>query len=120
MAQAGIQRPTDLARKAGASPQLVNKWLKGTTQNIRAVDLFKLGDALRVSTRWLLYGNVGISQYKQLTIEECELLAIFNAMPEDWREDWVKSGRNTLTRLSIKPSVADPFPSVPPPIQRKN
>ncbi len=110
MAQAGISRPMDLARKTGASPQLINKWLKGVTQNIRAADLFRLSDALQVSSRWLLFGQGSVVKYTQLSLEERELLMIFNALPSDWREDWVSAGRNTMTRLAIMPSVNEPFP----------
>jgi transcriptional regulator with XRE-family HTH domain len=121
MAQAGISRPMDLARKTGASPQLINKWLKGVTQNIRAADLFRLSDALQVSGRWLLFGEGSVGKYTQLSLEERELLMIFNALPSDWREDWVSAGRNTMTRLAIKPSINEPFPDAPThPINKKD
>jgi transcriptional regulator with XRE-family HTH domain len=119
MAHAGIMRPTDLARKMGASPQLVNKWLTGTTQNIRAIDLFRLGETLKVSTRWLLHGTGNMGQYQSLTTEQREVLEIFNALPCEWRSDWVHNGRSILTRLSSSASTAMPFPNTPPPPKTK-
>lgn len=111
MAAAGVLRAADLARMTKHTPQQVERWLNGKTKNPRAADMFSVGDALKVSARWLLFNQGSMGQYTTVTPDERELLTIYHALPDGWRDDWVNDARKTLDRLGIK----TPQPEPPPP-----
>jgi len=92
MTARGVARPADLARMINHTPQQVDRWLNNKTRNPRAVDIFKIGDALKVSARWLLFNQGSMGQYTTVTPDERDVLTIYHALPKDWRDDWVQMG----------------------------
>src|SRR5512146_1383067 len=60
----GISNPSELARRLGVPRQTVHRWLNGDVRNMTHEHLFRLGDALNISGRWLALGDVDPSKYK--------------------------------------------------------
>jgi transcriptional regulator with XRE-family HTH domain len=53
--------PADLARAAESTTATVSNWRNGMVnpEHVKAAQLFKIADALRVDGRWLLLGDFG-------------------------------------------------------------
>lgn len=110
-----IRSQAELMRKLKVSRQVANKWWNGQTATdmIRAVDLFKIADGLRVSIRWLLTGKGSMLPGLRMTPEQHRALEIFNSFTEEhkgWRDDWLTEGVRRLERLNLKPSISNPYP----------
>lgn len=115
---AGVYTPADLSRKLKVGPQVAHKWWAGKTnpENIRAKDILKLADGLKVRVRWLLYGEKPIRQAGRPTEEEQDVLDLYRAFRVEhfkWRDDWVADGNRTLQNLTQPPTSLVPYPRKP-------
>ncbi len=52
-------KPADLARLADTTDATISNWLKGTAlvEHVKAINLFRIAEVLRVSPQWLLLGE---------------------------------------------------------------
>jgi hypothetical protein len=72
--------------------------------------LFRLGDALNISGRWLALGDVDPSKYKVKDEYGSEALMLYREMPERTRTQWLVLGRSLLAvETDWKPSRVNPF-----------
>lgn len=112
---ADVQDQTQLMRRLKINRQTAHKWWHGQSspEKMRAVDIFRIADGLKVSARWLLDGGGQMLPGKRLTPDEHQVIEIFNSFkPENqgWRDDWVSEGVRRLERLNLSPTLSNPFP----------
>lgn len=111
MAAAGIDTPTDLARRMKVNRQTVHTWVRGKRAKLTPEMLFKLADALNVNAKWLALGPPNMpSKPKHLAPDDNELIEIARALDDATRDQWLSSGR-TMVRLTARASTANPFPA---------
>ena len=115
MAKEGVDTPAELARKLRVRPQTAYKWWAGQTKtkNLRAVDVYRIGDALHVSARWLLGDRDDMRQGVRPTNEEMRVVALYNALKAqsgDWHTHWLEYGNDILGRLPHIPTLETPYP----------
>lgn len=106
----GISSPSELARRLGVPRQTVHRWLNGDVRNMTHEHLFRLGDVLNISGRWLALGDVDPSKYKVKDEYGSEALMLYREMPERTRTQWLALGRSLLAvETDWKPSRVNPF-----------
>jgi len=106
----GIASPAELARRLGVPRQTVHRWLNADVKNITHEHLFRLGDVLNISARWLALGDVDPSKSKMKSEFDAEVLEIYRAMSPHNRSQWLSIGRSLLSvETGHKPSRVTPF-----------
>ncbi|WP_071058096.1 helix-turn-helix domain-containing protein [Pelistega sp. MC2] len=80
MKEKGVSQ-LDLAKIAGVSTTAVNKWIKGSTKNIKGTHLIAVADCLDVSISWLVNGCNATSPFKKISLEDLRHL------PAEYIED---------------------------------
>lgn len=109
----GVSKPAEFSRFMRVSPQTGHKWWTGRTANLRARDLYRIADKLKVRGRWLLdgVGPMRATDYPDPDEQRAlDLYRAFQPQHEKWREDWLAQGSSTLQNLTQPPSTAVPFP----------
>lgn len=87
----------ELARRIGATKQVVGKGLSGSSTNMDALLGLKLRDTLQVSLRWLLIGEGDMAADVALTPDEAKLLNVWRLMTDtDMQAFWLAQGKKLL------------------------
>jgi len=106
----GISSPAELARRLGVPRQTVHRWLNADVKNITHENLFRLGDVLNISARWLALGDVDPSKSKLKNEFDSEVLEIYRNLSAHNRSQWLTIGRSLLAvETGGKPSRVTPF-----------
>lgn len=109
MASAGISSPAELARRMKVNRQTVHRWIAGEGDKLTPEMLFRLADALEVNPQWLALGAPHSPVKPHIpSVEESELIALYEKLPAAAKESWVSSGRD-LIKLLTPSSKTDPF-----------
>lgn len=85
MAASGVTTVADLARRAKVSRQTAARWLYEPEATPSAPESFRLGDALRMSARWLVTGEGCPTPREPILPNEHRLLDRYRRMDESRR-----------------------------------
>lgn len=111
MAQAGIDTPSQLAKKMKINRQTVHRWVHGEGEKLTPEMLFKLADALSVNPRWLAMGAPHSPVQPHIpSVNEAEVLEVYARLPEAAKDTWISNGRD-LVKILTPASSGNPFSS---------
>lgn len=99
-----------LAGLVGITQGALSSIETGETHELKARTILKLARHLGTSPEFLKTGEGSPAESERPTPDEAEALHIFRALPEDRREEWLRSGRFLLSEASRHPTRANPFP----------
>lgn len=102
----GITSVIQLARLVGVSHQTVRRWLYEADSRISAVDAYKLGEVLKLSSRWLVTGDGQSTPRLWVGPNEHALLLGFRDLDEDGRAKLMRR----LAELSEPAQSRSPCP----------
>jgi len=84
MRSAGLSKPADLARASDTTTATISNWLNDNVvpEHVKAVQLFKIADAVQLDPRELLLGDVGPKFTVRETVDEGPSQPV---QTEDWK-----------------------------------
>lgn len=89
--------------------QTVHRWIAGEGDKLTPDMLFRLADALEVNPQWLALGAPHSPVKPHIpSVEQAELIALYESLPAAARDTWVSSGRD-LIKLLTPTSANNPF-----------
>lgn len=110
MTKEGLKGPVQLGKRLRVNKQTASKWINGQTPKLGASELFVIADGLKVSARWLWTGDGPILPRSDIGVEEEHCLAIFKAMNQEDRQEWLRLGQRLADRPGQPATPANPYP----------
>lgn len=108
MAAQGIAGASELARRMKLRRQTVQKWLSGEVSKIEPENLIKLAQILDMDPEWLATREGEPQRKGRVTLEQKRLIELYNALPEQLRRAWMRSG-DAMLQDTGEVSKAQPF-----------
>ena len=104
-------RQVELAKQAGITQPSLSAIERGDSKTVKGNTLMRLAGALAINPEYLRTGRGSTAFPIDPNADESEALGIYRALPPNLRQAWIDSG-HALVR-SVRPSVADPYPTAP-------